>query len=29
MTLTCINILPFKFANLQSTLYMSSTLVAP
>lgn len=29
MTQTCINILPFKFGNLQSTLYVSSTLVAP
>ena len=29
MTLTYINISPFKFGNLQSTLYMSSTLVAP
>jgi len=29
MTVTCISILPLKFCNLQSTLYMSSTLVAP
>jgi len=29
MSLTCINILPFKFDDLQSNIFMSSTLVAP